>query len=158
MPPQPFSLTVLITCQRELLLFIQWLRRWGRAKKIPRPDQARADKQRHTPEQGHHRWAEGLHWKHHALAHPCCKRRLTPAHTPSVKILTFTFIHARNNASWSPSIKGDCTPSAKRLVIGWYHLQSCFGFPHFISSPPKTSVGLAVTRGHYLIMIFTGGP
>ncbi len=70
MPPQPFSLTVLITCQREHVLFIQWLRRWGRAKKIPRPDQARADKQRHTPEQSHHRRAEGLHWKHLAPRPP----------------------------------------------------------------------------------------
>lgn len=153
---EPFSLTVLITCQRELLLFIQWLRRWGWAKKIPRPDQTRADQQRHTPTQSHHRRTEGLYWKYHPLAHPCRKRRITQEHTPSVKIPwphtphiqtlhSHSFI--RRIMHWSPSIKGDCTASAKRVVIGWYHLQSCFGFPHTSSLPTKPQFAQLTLEG-----------
>lgn len=52
-----FALTVLLTCQREFLLFVQRLggRRW--TQEVPRRNQARSAKQRHAPEQSHHRRA-----------------------------------------------------------------------------------------------------
>lgn len=48
---------VLLTCQREFLLFVQRLRGWRWTQEVPRGNKARSAKQRHAPEPSHHRRA-----------------------------------------------------------------------------------------------------
>ena len=56
------------TCQRELVLFVEWLGGRGWTQEVPCGNQAGGAQQQDATKPSHHRPTQGLHWKHQPIA------------------------------------------------------------------------------------------
>lgn len=56
------------TCQRELVLFVEWLGGRGWTQEVPRGNQAGGAQQQDATKPSHHWPTQGLHWKHQPIA------------------------------------------------------------------------------------------